>query len=169
MLRARSVLRTAWRGPAPRLVERSRDGREFTEVGFVPARGTDGPAGRTRDYAFTDRSVGAGTVYYRLGLLDADGSVAFSRTVGVSLELPGLPGFGVSPNPVRRGDELTVRLDGTPGEVDAFLTDVRGRRVWSGTTAAGSVVVPTASLTAGLYALNVGNDGTYATQRVVVQ
>ncbi|HEX2535653.1 MAG TPA: hypothetical protein VHK69_18055, partial [Chitinophagaceae bacterium] len=61
-------------------VERSADGRSFTQIGSVQAAGS---SNLRNDYAFTDNSPLAGTQHYRLKQVDTDGTFSYSSTVTV--------------------------------------------------------------------------------------
>ncbi|PZF72758.1 T9SS type A sorting domain-containing protein [Taibaiella soli] len=59
------------------VVERSNDGRNFASIAkLVYVKGTG-------DYAYTDKSINIGTSYYRLRLMDVDGSYNYSKVVSV--------------------------------------------------------------------------------------
>jgi uncharacterized protein (DUF1501 family) len=107
-------------------VERSTEGTEFTEIGFVKGRGV--PAA----YGYEDRDVStARTYYYRLRQVDTDGTETYSKIVSATLsgerELTiGLP----HPNPVREATAIEIY---TPMDTDVRygLYDARGRKVMS--------------------------------------
>lgn len=56
-------------------VERSNDGREYTEIGTVAYNNGKGA------YTYTDKNTPNGKSFYRLRLVDADGMYAYSQTV----------------------------------------------------------------------------------------
>lgn len=58
-------------------IERSRDGKTFEKVGEVKAKG------ETANYAFTDSKAVSGTLYYRLKMVDFDGTTDYSKIVSV--------------------------------------------------------------------------------------
>ncbi len=66
-------------------IERSSNGGEFTQVGFVKGKGTT--TERT-SYSFVDNSVTSGKYTYRLKQVDFDGSYEYSKTVEVNVGLP---------------------------------------------------------------------------------
>ena len=65
------------------LVERSPDGRSFESAGRVNSLNI---ATRRNNYSFTDLLPLEGTSYYRLAMIDKDGSVSYSRTVAVTVK-----------------------------------------------------------------------------------
>lgn len=77
------------------VVERSVDGRSFSAIGNVIAKNTT----QVNQYAFVDAKPVAGVSYYRLQMVDRDGSARYSAVVKVSRI--GMAMLSVVPNPVR--------------------------------------------------------------------
>jgi hypothetical protein len=63
------------------IVERSADGKTFTNVGSVKAAGNSGSEIK---YNFIDQLPGAGAYFYRLKMIDIDGSSEYSKVVYVN-------------------------------------------------------------------------------------
>lgn len=61
-------------------IERSADGKVFTTIGSVT------PKGSYSEYFFTDRYPVSGNNFYRLQLLDADGSTEYSKVIRIGNE-----------------------------------------------------------------------------------
>jgi hypothetical protein len=61
-------------------VEKSFDGSNFTEVGFVAGKGSSSLMNK---YSFTENNAGAPVVYYRLKQVDFDGTASYSETIKV--------------------------------------------------------------------------------------
>lgn len=61
-------------------IEKSKDGRDFQEIGQLEGRGTTSEAA---EYRFTDPTPTPGINYYRLRQVDTDGQFAFSKIVTV--------------------------------------------------------------------------------------
>ncbi|WP_207494313.1 T9SS type A sorting domain-containing protein [Aridibaculum aurantiacum] len=59
-------------------VEKSFDGASFSEISFVSAEN------RAANYSFVDNSIKPGTNYYRLRIVDKDGSTSYSNVVVLS-------------------------------------------------------------------------------------
>ncbi|WP_157975987.1 T9SS type A sorting domain-containing protein [Lewinella sp. IMCC34191] len=77
-------------------VHRSSDGFDWRNVGFVPGGTTEGGHHR---YHFEDRLSQRGSWYYRVGLIDLDGTRRYSEVRHVLLSEN--PGLRLYPNPVR--------------------------------------------------------------------
>lgn len=133
------------------LVERSRDGKNWTAIGSLPAAGNS-PARQA--YAFTDRNPEKGTNLYRLKMLDQDGSFTYSPIK--ALNLAQMPQLRCFPNPVT--DKLY--LTGVPSAElqQVTLSDIRGNRVLAASgLAAGYIELQ--HLPAGVYLLQVSRAG----------
>jgi hypothetical protein len=87
---------TAWeKNSSEFIVEKSADLVHFDEIGSIPAAGET--AGR-KAYYFKDEFPITGAGYYRLRLVDKDGSFTVSKTISVLFEKTGTA-FRISPNP----------------------------------------------------------------------
>lgn len=85
-------------------VERSADGQNFVWIGSHKAMGR-------LDYELRDEKPLSGNNYYRIKVIDADGSASYSKIAAVTLESKGC--FTVYPNPLR-GENITVSLKELP-------------------------------------------------------
>ncbi len=110
-------------------VERSEDGRQFREIGWV---GGAGEAARATEYTYTDTEVLPGhDYYYRLRQEDFDGSFTYSDLVFVGMQEGDLAAQEAQfyPNPTVTGQswiDLSARTD---GEWELTVFDAAGRRV----------------------------------------
>ncbi|MEM6723792.1 MAG: T9SS type A sorting domain-containing protein, partial [Bacteroidota bacterium] len=79
------------------------------------------------EYQYTDRNVNKGyTLYYRLRMVDLDGTFEYSPVRPVSFGADSNLEMLVFPNPI--AEELTFRIKDLPaGEGDMYLTDLSGR------------------------------------------
>lgn len=138
-------------------VERSIDGRSFQTIGTVAARGT------ASVYNFTDNTPLQGLAYYRLKMVDEDGSFTYSRVVTVRVEKAAL--FVIAPNPA--GNTIFIRSQ-RPGteKVLVQVIDAAGNRVYNQQHANTSTIQVDASrLPNGVYAIRVGDE----ISRLVIQ
>ncbi len=94
-------------------LEKSRDGRQFNEIGRVAGAGT---STAKLTYQFTDDFPFGGTSYYRLKQVDLDGTFTYSRIVAVNSEVTAA--LRIYPNPVTQ-NELWVEA------TDAQADDMR--------------------------------------------
>ncbi|MET4076455.1 T9SS type A sorting domain-containing protein [Hymenobacter sp. UYCo722] len=152
-------------------VERSADGRAFSEIARVEALGS---STARHDYGTLDGLPLGGTSYYRLRQVDKDGTTAYSNVATVRFDgKVGAPALVAYPNPTTgSGFHLaTSNLASTNGTVRVF--DNVGRLVFSQTVAAGMVeatVQPTQPLASGMYiATWTTADGVKLTTKVSVE
>ncbi|UYZ62961.1 right-handed parallel beta-helix repeat-containing protein [Hymenobacter weizhouensis] len=112
------------------VVERSADGTTFQTVGERPAAGT---STQPRSYSLLDTAPLPGQSYYRLRLVNTDGSQQFSAVVGVRRDITtaaatsSSAALSVFPNPVARQATVTYTLS-RPGPVRLELYTPGGRR-----------------------------------------
>ena len=100
-------------------VERSYGGGDWQPIGSLPAAGN---SQQTSWYTFRDQAPSIGHLYYRLRMVDADGSHTWSPTVHALFRpLEGVG--GIHPNPAHG----SFRVHAEPHEV--AVHDLHGRRV----------------------------------------
>lgn len=91
------------------IIERSIDGSQFAEVGSMAAKGIDS---RTNSYQFTDallNAQNANRFYYRLKIVDKDGSYKYSKLVITTKPTGDNVQLIVYPNPVLRNTALQIK------------------------------------------------------------
>lgn len=99
-------------------IERSFDGLNFTEVGFVPSQAATSTL--TRRYNFTDMPAMNGNVFYRLHQVDIDGRSSYSRIVSFNVNDDKLSVF---PNPAKGIVSFTKKV---PENVLVVITNSVG-------------------------------------------
>ena len=147
-------------------IQRSADGENWEGIGTVQAKGNS--AVQT-DYSFTDEQPLAGTNYYRLALVNLDGTYTYSEVK--VLQSAAIARIGFFPNPAH--DYVNVSLGGSIGrQVTILLTSISGRLMQERTAVTGSAVVvsfPIQNIAAGMYVLTVVNaDGTRESSPVLI-
>ena len=141
-------------------LERSPDGQQWQTWRSVPA--TNHAAGAR--YAALDAAPLPGTSYYRLLMVDQDGTSAYSTVQSVTLTAPAAT-LEAFPNPA--GQFLTVR-PATPGDQLQVLNST-GQVVWHQTDGSPSTQISVAAWPAGLYYVrSQGNGHALLSQKVVV-
>jgi len=140
-------------------VEHSRDGVDFRRLAEVAAVGE---SDQLQTYNFTDVSAEAGENYYRLRMVDTDGSFAYSPLVVARLE-DKIGQLRVFPNPAsnRVSLELPPLADG-----QLRLLNNRGQAVYTGPPADELDLSP---YPAGLYLIEVLNGEERFVQRLLKQ
>jgi hypothetical protein len=157
---------TAWeRNSWEFVVQRSHDLQEFSDLGTVAASG-DTQSRNT--YAFVDEAPLPGANYYRLRLVDADGTHEYSKVIDALLH-PDQPQLLVSPNPAT-AQLIRLRAFGTDA-ASLRLTNLLGQEVPFRTHRPGGEVLellPYQPLTPGLYLLSMQKDGLRQHTKVLV-
>ncbi len=128
-----------------------------TAFGKVTAQGSSSTA---REYAFVDAQPLAGTCYYRLRQVDADGSAAYSPVVAVRGK--GLAEATIYPNPSAQ----TVVLPAATGALHYRIFNALGQTLLGG-EAAGNARLDLSALPAGTFLLELTDAGGRRTQRLV--
>ncbi|MCO6496630.1 MAG: T9SS type A sorting domain-containing protein [Chitinophagaceae bacterium] len=131
-------------------IERSKDGKEFTSIGYVDA--ASGIAGK---YRFEDTKPYEGKNYYRIKALKNSGRSIYSKVKNISLKT-GVE-FALYPNPVADMFRITTTYD--MDNVQLVVTDMSGRRVMQkNLSGSGNHNIPV-QLPAGIYSAAVVEKG----------
>jgi hypothetical protein len=128
-------------------IERSATGKSWDKIGSVPTRNQNEG---TSSYAYTDQDPGAGLLYYRLKMVDFDGTFAYSRIE--PLQFGKDPEMVVFPNPVETGRQLQLLPGGSQaGKITVY--DMTSKQVFESEVSAGKANLQ--SLPTGRYILRV--------------
>jgi hypothetical protein len=130
------------------VIEKSRDGVRFQEIGQVKGRGT---ATTPFTYSFVDPNPQTGPNYYRLKQVDTDGKFIYSKTIVADTN--GFIHLYAYPNPV--SERIFVRSTEEVINTGLHLFDALGRRTllqWNGSNVLYEAALP-AFLSPGLYTL----------------
>lgn len=147
-------------------VERSKDGLDWTVVGFVPSNGSQ----TANNYTINDNSPHRGTSRYRLRIKQASTAERYSevRSVTIKDQVQVL----LAPNPTRSATSLSIVTDrATTGEVR--ITGIQGNEVSTHKVKliAGKNNVPLnvdAKLPAGTYMVRVSIDDVIVNKKLVI-
>lgn len=153
-------------------VEQSANGRNWEVIGAVEAAGDSQIA---QSYTFVDADVFERNNFYRLRMVDNDGSFRYSGIVIVEMDLSSEKALNVFPNPVIAADntQFSIQLGGSWSEeqpVTAKLYDGQGRllKVYDdlvrGTT---SLALPLEAK-AGMYLLQAAQGATVMHRKLVI-
>jgi Secretion system C-terminal sorting domain len=127
-------------------VQRSSDGNNWQDLTTMTAT-----AGNTGSYNYTDADAPSGTNYYRLKLVNDDGTTGYSIIAIVATRIQ--PNIHFYPNPFHD----MINISATTPFHHVSLTDIAGRTLWVKEYASGinSVQIPSAALPQGLYFVSV--------------
>ncbi len=129
-------------------VEKSIDNRAFVAFDKVPGSLTN------RFYTLPDNRLSKGITYYRLKMIDEDGTITYSKTVALINNETGLLITSLWPNPVQNTATLTVSV-AKAGKVNLTICDLSGKIVkqWNASTTEGTnnILVNMDGLASGVY------------------
>lgn len=129
-------------------LQRSMDGKSFSYVASFSA------TGRAKDYEYKDVNPYTGINYYRLKLINNDGSVHYSKIVNARLNAARDFAVEVAPNPFRQSFVMNI-ISSDISQVTAVIMDMNGRQVYSLKPVMGPQTVNIPDLTAGVYYLRI--------------
>ena len=141
------------------ILERSNDDKLFTTLNSIVAANKSG----VNNYNYTDDSPLTGTSYYRLKMLDNNGSYTFSKVI--SINSGSSTTLSLFPNPVH--STVTVKFPTVTKGAQLSVIDVNGRRVTSYLLEEGITQkqINTNSLAKGIYTLELESKGIKTTFR----
>jgi hypothetical protein len=144
-------------------VERSKDGREFTDIGFVAGAGN---STQVKNYSFTDgglKDINVNTTYYRLKQVDIDGQFHYSGVLALNMQNV-TSKLRLYPNPANDVATVETNLD-VASKVHVRVVSGNGKVVQDfdkGVLNPGlqQIYISTSNLAKGSYIvqLTVGND-----------
>ena len=143
-------------------IERSLDATGFYKIGEVAGQNLG-------NYSFTDASLPAGSlVYYRLKMIDIDGSFSYSKTLPVRLN-NNFSNALVYPNPTN--GPLSIKLtDVIKTNTNLVVTDITGRTVKQQQVSRGtfSINLDVSELPGGRYFISINDMQNQIRQSIVV-
>ncbi|MEO6684360.1 MAG: T9SS type A sorting domain-containing protein [Dyadobacter sp.] len=156
-------------------IERSGDGKSFANIGRVNAKGESKVL---ETYNFTDIynvSTASSLQYYRLKMIDNDGTYAYSRMAAARWNnVEAVHNVIISPNPARNSSqELSLRFEGlSKGNYTVQIINLLGQKraektfVWDGVS---DSKLSTSNLSEGLYLVKTVYSGEEIVRRLVIQ
>jgi hypothetical protein len=147
-------------------IQRSTDGKNFITIGELAANNAG-------DYTYPDNSPAIGNNYYRLLIVDKDGSTEYSNIDKVNLNnLSATISF--YPNPVV-DHEVTLQLTNVPkGNYQLVVFDNTGKQIYSsvidyaGGSSVQTIYLP-GNISSGVYKVQLKNAGTIFNQSLLVK
>lgn len=131
------------------VVERSIENQTFEVIGEVSATGN---STSTRNYAFNDRTFASNTNYYRLKMLDKDGTFSYSKTIEIATNKLNVM---IYPNPAQN----EVFISGSfPANAKVSISNMLGQEVLKANLDTNSqTAVSLQNISKGIYMLNILN------------
>lgn len=143
------------------IVERSADGIAFTAIGNVPAYNNS----NKNNYSLADNQPLSGFNFYRLKMMDIDGSFRYSTVRRVNFNNAG-DDFSIYPNPVS-ADKIYVSSTGNMNS--AVIFDAAGRLIKLFTLKGRSNTLDVSGIAKGTYQLKVFTENATHTEKMIIQ
>jgi hypothetical protein len=147
-------------------IERSADGKHFTELGTIKGRGDSEEA---YQYQFTDQAPMIGQSYYRIRQVDFDGTINYSELKAVTWKNKDL---NIRVYPTHTADQLTVEMlqaISPQAKVKIFTPAGQMLRELSLSTENSSQNIDLSNLSPGMYFLTLQLDNSLQTIKIFKQ
>ncbi|MFN8308372.1 MAG: YDG domain-containing protein [Chitinophagales bacterium] len=150
-------------------IERSRDGFNFSKIGFVQGSGN---SSTVKQYRFEDRDLGnGGRFYYRLKQIDIDGHFEYSHIASAAVNSETATTVSLFPNPAHQQLQVNIYI-GEPSVAVMKVVNVLGAEVLSNkqnlAAGANNISLSVSDLPSGSYLLFI-NTGTQVIERKFVK
>lgn len=153
-------------------VQRSVNGKQFEAIGKVNAAGY---SNTLRSYTMADQAASdlhVAVLYYRLRIVDKDGSTVYSNTVSLKRNTESAAAITVFPNPFVSQVYATIQSAGA-ATVNIELLDITGRTISATqqqlSTGSNIIEVNTDELHAGIYFISIMHNGTREIHKIIKQ
>lgn len=151
------------------IIERSVDTKDWTAIGKVATTGSE-TEGATYSYVDSELPIQSRNLeqifYYRLRMVDLDGSYEFSHTEAVRFDMILLEGLHILPNPTAQ--DIYVSIDNVKEGTELLLLDNTGKVVLKHSLTDGrDERVSLNSLSAGTYFAKVIRDNELLTKKLI--
>lgn len=143
------------------IVERSLDGNMYQAVGEVNAVGKKG-------YIFEDAATSASALFYRIKIIDRDGSFNFSQVLRIEIPFT-QTSLQIHPNPVKASIHLILSKE-LSSNSQVLIYDLVGKKVFQQTIQqhGKEIWLPINSLPNGYYSLQLLSGGNLMGQRFIM-
>lgn len=132
-------------------IERSADGRNFTDIGHTDAKGI------ASSYTYWDENPFKGINYYRLRVNETNGASSYTRVVNANVKNGNAFNISAWPNPVH--SSVMVRVYGTQtGNSYLSITDLSGKELKRVQLSGADASIDLGELAAGIYMLKYSDD-----------
>lgn len=138
-------------------IQKSFNGKDFFLLKHATPKNISGS-----EYITEDESLATGTNFYRLKVINLDGTVDYSQIVKINYKKGSPSAWFVYPNPAA-GDASLVYQSVTAKKITVSVTDVAGkiisRSVHNITAGNNKITIPAQDISAGMYMVTIFSDG----------
>lgn len=144
-------------------IERSSNGTQFTNIGFVAALSANNNGA---SYQFTDEHVARGNNYYRIRQVDLDGTASLSESRLLNFDMK--TAVAVFPNPA--ADFVQIDLGYTAANCQIEIINTAGQRLRQFKyQQQNNIKINVTSLPTGIYSIRITSDGNRETRQVKIK
>ena len=119
-------------------------------------------------YSFIDHSPAADTNFYRLKLVDINGSFSYSKIIKIKFATG--PSIEIYPNIIKEGIPFTIETKGITGKLYIRITSLNGQTEKRETSIGSNAVsIETAGLKAGIYIVSVISRTNESHHEIIIQ
>ncbi len=149
------------------VIEKSLNGKDFVTLTHVNPKNISGS-----EYSAIDEKLATGTNFYRLKVINMDGTVDYSPIVRINFKKGTPSGWYVYPNPAQ-DDAAILYQTTTAKEITVNITDVAGKLISTSVhnIAAGNnkINIPSHRMSRGMYMVTIFSDGLKETSSFIKQ
>lgn len=149
------------------VIEKSFNGRDFAAFKSVAPGNISGST-----YYLTDNALAGGNNFYRLKVINLDGTIDYSAIVRINYTKGALSNWYISPNPAS-GNASVIYKSNTSKVIFMKVTDAAGKLISSSTysirSGTNKLNIPSAKLSSGMYVINLVSGDTKETAVFVKQ
>lgn len=144
-------------------IESSPDPDHFMTLGSVLAHGNSQVPVQ---YSITDDQPADGNTYYRLKMIDLDGSYEYSPVRVINLQKTHF--ISVWPNPSSKTDIQITKPENLSGLIEVFVYNMENRMIYSDKSEFDQIIIPSQALSQGNYTIVLKSKGDMVFGKLVV-
>ena len=142
-------------------IQRSVDGKDFMTIGITMSKGFG-------EYSFIDKltSESNQTIYYRLEIIDKDGSKTYSQIKHIAIENKSQR-INIFPNPAK--NYITININQLNGKVNLVISDLCGKQIKKQLLHFGNNIINIAGLGKGTYLVSIITNEGRRTEKLIIE
>lgn len=145
------------------IVERSADGANFFQIGFIKAAGNSSFA---LNYQYDDGKPLQGINYYRIKQMDKDGKFDYSAVRSLTFNSPN-GDVSISPNPAK--GRVGITITGNTKPLKVYLVNGIGQQLQAYDMSGQYLEVNLATVAAGVYYIKIEGEGVSSQHKLIVK
>ena len=139
----------------------SLDGKEWSDIAFVPTQAIDGNSKTQLSYSYLDQKANIGLNYYRLLQTDVDGKYSYSVIRQVSIAQGAQ--VSIHPNPTTS----LVNIGGLNGNEIVVVYDLQGKKMLEIKATSQNISLDFSSFASGVYTIQIVQNNKIVSEKVM--